>query len=191
MSSSTADRVEADLRHFARLQVRSGLSSDQRQYDEVVAAVAAEMPRTDASVLARAWLAAAAKELAAQAATWPEVTGFDRLQGALAECAQHGVRVLQGADEQAPDLTPDTSPAGRGALVVTRAGVWAAVDGGALVLTLLRPDGTPVEPADPLLTAVLGCLERHGVPARFVDGQIEARSGWQRRPGAPVAPTLG
>ena len=52
--TSRRERAEAELRDFARLQVRAGLLTPQQQHDDVAAAVRAEMPDTDASILTRA-----------------------------------------------------------------------------------------------------------------------------------------
>lgn len=183
-SFGSRGRAEDDLRDFARLQVRSGLLDAQQQHDEVVAAVRAEMPGTDATILARAWLAAAAKARDALAATWPEVTDFDRLQSAFAECESHGVPVLQGVEDRAAveRVLAGCEPRPRGVLRFTRDDVWRAVDHGVLGLDLLGEGATAVPPGDPLLTAVLGCFGRHGLPARSAEGRMEVAASWQRRP---------
>ena len=174
---------EEELRDYARLQVRAGLLAPEQQYDEVASAVAAEMPHTDASVLARAWLAAARKELAAEQATWPEVTDHDRLEAAFAESAAHAVPVLQGVEDHwvAQRHLETADPAPRGVAWFTPSDVWHAVDDGMLEVNLWHGDSANVAPGDPLLAAVLGCFDRHGLRARFDEGRIEVAARWQRR----------
>jgi hypothetical protein len=174
---------EEELRDYARLQVRAGLLTPEQQYDEVASAVAAEMPGIDAAILARAWLAAARKELAAEQATWPEVTDHDRLEAAFAECAAHAVPVLQGVEDHwvAQRYLEAADPAPRGIAWFTQPDVWHAVDEGMLEVNLWHGDSANVAPGDPLLTAVLGCFDRHGLRARFDEGRIEVAAHWQRR----------
>ena len=174
---------EAELRDFARLQVRAGLLSPEEQYDAVREAVAVEMPQTDAAILARAWLVAARKDQAAVEARWPEVTDHDRLEAAFAECVEHGVPVLQGvADHWAATEHLDAcDPKPRGVLWFTQPDVWHAVDEGMLEVNLWHGTGANVAEGDHLLTAVLSCLQRHGLRARFDEGRIEVAAHWERR----------
>lgn len=179
----TRQSTEDELRDHARLQVRAGLLSPDEQYDEVRAAVAAEMPHTDANILTRAWLAAAQQELDRLAPTWPEVTDFDRLQAAFAECATHGVPVLQGLADRgaAIGFLADADPAPRGVLWFTPSDVWHAVDAGVLAMDLWHGTGVPVTAGDHLLTAIASCLGRHGLAAQWLGGRMETEAHWQRR----------
>ena len=175
--------TEDDLRDFARLQVRAGLLTPEQQYDEVSSAVAAEMPGTDSSVLARAWLAAARQELEREQARWPAVTDHDRLQDAWAECRDHDVPVLEGVEDHwvAKRHLDAADPRPRGLAWFTAPDVWHAVDEGMLEVNLWHGDTANVAPGDPLLAAVLSCFERHGLRAHFDEGRIEVAAGWQRR----------
>lgn len=176
--------VEDDLRDFARLQVRAGLGDPDQQLAEVIEATRAEMPHTDASILARAWLAAARHEVAALAATWEQVTEFDRLQAAFAECDEHSLPVLQGVQgdaEARAGLAAASGPV-RGVIWFTPGDVWHAVDHRVLELHLWRPDGSDAPPGDHLTTLVTSCLERHGLTARSTGDRVQVSVRWERRP---------
>ena len=171
---SHSERTERELRDFARLQVRAGLLTPAQQYDEVRGAVTAEMPHTDAAILTRAWLAAARQELDRLAATWEPVTDHDRLEGAFAECAEHGVPVLQGVEgDVAQRHLAECDPKPRGLVWFTEADVWHAVDQDVLVVT--------VTPGGELTGAVASCFERHGLAVRHAAGRVEVAARWQRR----------
>lgn len=182
MTTST-ERAERELRAFARLQVRAGLLDEATQLAEVREAVAAEMPHTDPEILARAWLAAARKELLAEQQTWPATTDVDRLRAAFVECQQHDVKVLAGIedhwvvrrtlDEQGPKL--------RGVIWFVPMDVWHAVDTPMLEVNLWHPSGANAAEGDPLTESVLACLRRHGLTARFDEGRIEIQALWQKR----------
>lgn len=181
----TVDRVEAELRDFARLQVYAGLLDEGARRTAVSDAIRAELPQqaTNADVLARAWLARAAADLSADAQRWPTPTDADRLDRALAECEEHHVAVLPGvADQQAATRALGEHPGLRGALWFTPQDVWHAIDHGVLELTLWHADGAAVLPDDPLMAAVTACMDRHGIPARAEGGRVQVRCQWQRRP---------
>ena len=176
-----------ELQDCARLQVRAGFLDDARMREEVVAAIEAELPGLDATVLARAWLAGATADLRRESATWPAETDHDRLQAVFAECAEHDVPVLQGVEDHwaakteldrctAEGRTP------RGIAWFTAADVWHAVDEGMLEVNLWHGSTANAAPGDALLTAVVSCFERHGLPAHFDEGRIEVAARWQRRP---------
>jgi hypothetical protein len=181
--SNTAERAERELRAFARLQVRAGLLDEATQLAEVRDAVAAELPRTDPEILARAWLAAARKELTAEQATWPATTDVDRLRAAFVECQQHGVKVLAGVEDHwAARRTLDEQAGSlRGVIWFVPMDVWHAVDTPMLEINLWHPTGANAVEGDPLTESVLGCLRRHGLTARFDEGRIEVAALWQKR----------
>lgn len=179
MSRATA---EEELRDYARLQVRAGLLEPDAMLAEVRGAVASQLPHQEAEVLARAWIAAARRDLAARQGTWPDVTDHDRLQAAFAECEEHDVPVRQGVEDHwvvKAELERRTGL--RGILWFTQPDVWHAVDHGMLELNLWHPTTANVAPGDHLLDAVLSCLARHGLQARFDEGRIEVAMHWQRR----------
>lgn len=180
---SRREKAEAELRDFARLQVRAGLLPAEQQHDDVVAAVRAEMPDTDASILARAWLAAARQELAREQTGWAGPTDHDRLESAFAECASHDVPVLQGVEDHwvAQRHLDAADPRPRGIAWFTQPDVWHAIDDGMLEVNLWHGTGANAAPGDPLLDAVLSCLDRHGLRAHFDEGRIEVAARWQRR----------
>ncbi|QIX26925.1 hypothetical protein ncot_10155 [Nocardioides sp. JQ2195] len=176
---------EEELVDFARLQVRAGLLSPEQMEAEVVEATRAEMPETDASIMARAWLAGARKDLAAEASTWPATTDHDRLQAVFAECSEHGVRVLQGVEDHwkaKESLASDASDGLRGVIWFTQPDVWHAIDEGMLEVNLWHASTANAAPGDHLLEAVLSCFSRHGLSARFDEGRIEVSAFWHRRP---------
>jgi len=178
------DRDEAELRDLARLHVRAGLRSPDEQLEAMVEAVGTLMPGTDPQIMARAWLAAARRDLAAEGGAWEVPTDHDRLGAALAECEQHDVLVLPGVDGLTT-VRERVESAGRplrGVLWFSEPQVWHAVDHGVLEAGLRHGDGTPARGEDPLVAAVVGCLGRHGVRARWRDDHVEALVRWQRRP---------
>lgn len=178
------EEVEAELRDFARLQVRAGLLAPDEQFDEVRSAVSTAMPDTDSAILARAWLAAAAKDLDALALAWQQPTDHDRLVAAFDECSEHGVPVLQGVEDHwaaTEHLRGSESPP-RGVIWFTPVDVWHAIDAGMLEINLWHGTGANAAPGDALLDAVLSCLDRHGLRARFDEGRVEILNAWQRRP---------
>ena len=183
------DRDEAELRDLARLHVRAGLRSPDEQLAAMVEAVGTLMPDTDPQIMARAWLAAAQRELAADARAWETPSDHDRVLAAFAECEQHDVLVLPGVD----DLTTvrdRVAAAGRplrGVLWFGEPQVWHAVSHGRLEMGLRHGNGTLAQGDEPLVAAVVGCLARHGVRARWHDGHVEALVRWQRRPEVPAA----
>lgn len=181
--STSNERAERELRAFARLQLRAGLTSDAEQLQEVTEAVAAEMPHTDAGIMARGWLAAARKELLAEQQHWPAQTDVDKLRAAFAECRSHGVELLAGvADHWAARALLDERGASlRGVLWFTQPDVWHAIDHGMLEVNLWHSTGANAAPGDVLLDGVLGCLQRHGLSAHFDEGRIEVAARWQRR----------
>lgn len=181
--TSRREKAEAELRDFARLQVRAGLLPPQQQHDDVVAAVRAEMPDTDAAILARAWLAAARQELTRDQAGWDEPTDHDRLQAAFAECAAHGVPVLQGVEDHwvAQRHLDQADPRPRGVAWFTQPDVWHAIDEGMLEVNVWHGTGANVAPGDGLLDAVISCLGRHGLQAHFDEGRIEVAAHWRCR----------
>jgi hypothetical protein len=122
--------------------------------------------------------------LAREQRAWPERTDVDRLEDALAECEQHGVLVQRGVEDHwavKRSLGERSGDGLRGALWFTPPDVWHAVDHGMLELNLWHADTANAAPGDPLLDAVLSCLQRHGLAARFDEGRIEVACRWQRR----------
>jgi len=188
--------VEEELREHVRLQVRAGYLAGPDLLREVEGRVAAALPDLDAGVLARAWLAAEQRALAADAAAWPVPTDHERVARALAECAEHGVlvaeAVLDDAGAAAALRAAGTAPA-RGVLWFRLSDVAAALHHGVLRWRLRDPHGRALAPDAPLVAAVRGCAERHGLTARAAapdpDAGVEVRCRWQRRPGAVPTPS--
>ena len=179
-----AQTIEDDLRTFARVLVQAGLGTSEERQVELVEAVRAEMPHTDAEILARAWLAAAEREWRAEAGRWAPGTDHDRTQAAFAECEQHDLPVLAGVDDLSAvrARTEQASRPLRGVAWFTRRSVWDAVTEGVLEVEVRHADGRPTLEADHVVVALVGCLERHGVRARFHEGRVQVATRWCRRP---------
>lgn len=184
--SSQQDRTEHELREHVRLQVRSGLLSPEELLADVIAVVDAALPHLEASVLARAWIAAERRALAADAAGWPAQTDHDRLTAALAECEQHRVRVLVGASVAEARAEVErivaTGATLRGLLRFGVLDVWRAVDEPVLLGELRHATGHLGVEGDALVGPVTGCLRNHGLASRLVEGSLEIAVRWQPRP---------
>ena len=182
MAESLAER---HVREFARSCVRAGLLDEQAVYDEVVLAVAAELPDADAPAVARAWVSEFRDELRADAEGWPEVTDHDRLLAAFGVLESADVVVLQGCEDHwsakaALEERADHPP--RGVVWFTPPDVWHAVDEGMLEVNVWHPSTANVAPGDALLDEVLAAFEAHGLSAHFDEGRVEVSARWQRRP---------
>ena len=188
----SVEQSEVELRERARMLVRGQLTEPAAQLAALEEAVRAAMPHTDAAILARAWLAAAHRQLVADAAQWERPTDHERLTRALDECRQHDVVVVLGVTDQ-DELRAEvarqladrdaTSPV-RGVVWASEADVFHAVDQGVLELRPLRPDATPALHDDHLVTAVSACLQRHGLRSRFHQGHLQVAVRWQAVPNA-------
>jgi hypothetical protein len=179
---------EEHVREFTRSAVRSGLLSDTEVYDEVLLAITSELPFVDdPEDVARAWIEEFRDELARDAAGWPEVTDYDRLQAAFEALEVLDIVVLQGCEDHwaAKDLL-DASVAHppRGIAWFTQPDVWHAIDEGMLEVNVWHPSTANVAPGDALLDEVIAVFEAEGLPAHFDEGRVEVAAFWQRRPEA-------
>jgi hypothetical protein len=186
-SLDRAGRLE-QLRTFASVQVRAGYRDDASIRAEVLEAIRAELDDdARAQELTEEYLAQARRSLAADAATWPEVTGYDRLQSAFAELEAGDIVVLQACDDHwaANDVLTERAAAGRsprGIAYFTPTDVWHAVEHQMLEVNVWHGDTANVLDTDPLLADVIAVFERHGLPAHFDEGRIEVTVEWMRRP---------
>jgi len=176
--------VEAELRDFARLQVRAGLLADDAVLREVGDAIAADLPGADASALAATWVESALADLLEEQETWERPTDYERLQAGFAACEAAQLRVLQGvADHWVAKVELDRlSAAGqrpRGIVWFTPPDVWHAVDEGMLEVNVWHSDTANVAPGDALLDDVLEHLRAHGLTAHFDEGRIEVDAHWR------------
>jgi len=175
---------ESDVREFTRSCVRAGLLSASALYDEVVLAVRSELPHlaSQADVLARTWIAEFTRELAQDAAGWPDVTDHDRLQRAFATLESAGLVVLQGCEDHwAAKRLLDEHPA-RGVVWFTAPDVWHAIDEGMLEVNVWHGTTANIAPGDELLGEVVGAFAGQGLRAHYDEGRIEVAAHWQRRP---------
>ena len=179
--------AEQHVREFVRSAVRSGLLGEQELYDEVLLAVTSELPDvSDPDVLARRWIAEFRHELAADAASWPATTDYDRLQAAFAQMEAAGIVVLQGCEDHwaataVLDERQDALP--RGIAWFTPPDVWHAIDEGMLEVNVWHASTANVAPGDALLDEVVSAFEAEGLTAHFDEGRIEVGARWQRPPG--------
>ena len=177
---------EDHVREFTRSAVRSGLLAEQELYDEVLLAITSELPFVEQpEEVARMWITEFRDELDRDAAGWPEVTDYDRLQAAFADLEAVDVVVLQGCEDHwaAKDLldaSVDHPP--RGIAWFTQPDVWHAIDEGMLEVNVWHPNTANVAPGDLLLDQVLGVFAGHGLEAHFDEGRVEVSAFWQRRP---------
>lgn len=193
-SLDKAGRIE-QLRTFARCQVWSGYRCDPEVRAEVYdGALAEERDPARAQALTDDVLAAARRDLEAASATWPERSGFDRLQDAFAELRAADVVVLEAVDDHwsANERLSEDRAAGHAPLGIayfTHPDIWHAVEHGMLEINLWHGTSANVAPGDALLDLVLDTLRSHGIDAIFDEGRIEASVAWQRRPTALATPS--
>jgi len=178
--------AEKHVREFTRSAVRSGLMGEQELHDEVVLAVTTELPDlADPGGLAARWVAEFREELRAEAASWPAVTDYARLQAAFGRLEASGIVVLQGCEDHWAAKAVLDDRAGdppRGIAWFTPPDVWHAIDEGMLEVNVWHPSTANVRPGDALLDEVVEVLASHGLPAHFDEGRVEVSAYWQRRP---------
>jgi hypothetical protein len=176
--------AEHHVREFARSAVRSGLLTDQELSDEVVLAITSELTDVaDPEGAARRWIEEFRDELRADAASWPEVTDYDRLQAAFTQLTTAGIVVLQGCEDHwaakaVLDERRDDPP--RGIAWFTPPDVWHAIDEGMLEVNVWHASTANVAPGDALLDEVVSSFESQGLSAHFDEGRVEVGAWWQR-----------
>ncbi len=178
--------AEQHVREFTRSCVRAGLLDERELHDEVVLAVTAELPDVaEPETLARQWVEEFRTELRADAAGWPEVTDYHRLQDAFADLEAAGIVVLQGCEDHwsaKAVLDERAAEPPRGVAWFTPPDVWHAIDEGMLEVNLWHGNTANVAPGDDLLDEAVAVLERHGLAAHFDEGRVEVAAHWQRPP---------
>ncbi len=178
----------AQLRAYARVQVRSGFSSHDQVRAEVFDAVSDEVKDLhEAQRLTDEFVAAETADLAREAATWSGDTRFDDLQAAFAELEARDIVVLQACEDHwaAQEVLQQRADEGRrpwGIAYFTSPDVWHAVEHGMLEINLWHGSSANVAEGDELLTFVHDTLARHGISSLFDEGRIEVSVTWQRRP---------
>lgn len=171
-----------DTRTWISDVVRSGLWADDEVRRQVAEAIAADHPELPATTT-ETWIAEAIAAWREQAATWPPVTDFDRLQDVFAALADAGIAVLQGCTDHwaARDLLAARDDL-RGIVWFTASDVWHAIDEGMLEVNLWHADTANAAPGDPLLDEVIAAFANAGLEAHFDEGRIEVAAYWRRRP---------
>ncbi len=180
-----AGRLE-QIRTFAHVQVWSGYKDEAEVRADVLEAVLDEVKDpVEAAALTDEYVAQAERDRGEAAASWPAITGFERLQAAIAELRSAGVIVLEACDDHwAADsalkrAAAEGSPPA-GVAYFTHADVWHAVEHGMLELNVWHATSANVAPGDALLELVQETLGRHGLESLFDEGRIEVSIVWQR-----------
>ena len=181
---SRIDRTLAELRHFARLEVRAGYGDLDAVRAAVLEFVRAEVDDPDeAARLTGDLVAEAAAELAAEQATWPARTDNDALADALREIAERGYVVLEYCQDHYDATNALRShPQAAGVVFFTETDVWHAITDRMLELKAWHADTSAMVAADPELVMIIDLLTAHGLPAVFDEGRIEVAMTWRRRP---------
>jgi hypothetical protein len=185
------------LRTYARVQVRSGFRLPGEVHSDVYDAVLDELRDCQAArQLTEQLVEEARRALERDAETWPEVTGYDRLQAALAEAQAADVVVLQACEDHwsANELLQQRSREGRtpwGIAYFTLSDVWHAIEHDMLEVNLWHGSSANVADGDDLLEFVLRTLGTHAISAVFDEGRIEASVAWQRRPAGLLTQEAG
>ncbi|WUJ70823.1 hypothetical protein OG809_37710 [Kribbella soli] len=179
---SVDERTARELRGLARVLVRSGYADHAAITAALTEAVREDAPSMDPAALVPLLIGEAVMDLDADAATWPESTDTDRLDGVLAELEALGVVVVRyTSDHHEARAVLEAAEGPQGLVFFTDTDVWHAVDFGMLELKLWHPDTANVAPGEPLLEDVLELLHRNDLPAVFDEGRIEVTLNWQRR----------
>ncbi|WP_242000935.1 DUF6891 domain-containing protein [Kribbella rubisoli] len=179
---SVDERTARELRGLARVLVRSGYADHAAITAALTEAVREDAPSMDPAALVPLLIGEAVMDLNADAATWPESTDTDRLDGVLAELEALGVVVVRyTSDHHEARAVLEAAEGPQGLVFFTDTDVWHAVDFGMLELKLWHPDTANVAPGEPLLEDVLELLHRNDLPAVFDEGRIEVTLNWQRR----------
>ncbi|HSE08225.1 MAG TPA: hypothetical protein VLB29_06125 [Nocardioidaceae bacterium] len=181
--------AEEHVREFARSAVRSGLLVRQDLHDEVVLAITTELPdMSDPEATANRWIEEFLDELRIEAASWPTVTDYDRLQAAFSQLEAAGIVVLQGCEDHwaaKAVLDGRRGQRPRGVAWFTPPDVWHAIDEGMLEVNVWHASTANVAPGDALLDEVVAAFAGQGLSAHFDEGRVEVGARWQRRlPGA-------
>jgi len=186
-SPDKAARLD-QLRVYADVQVRSGFRAAAEVRSDVFEAVRDEVQDpAEAQRLTDEFVSAAHASLAAEAAGWPEVTEYDRLQAAFAGLRAGGVVVLEAVDDhwaanEKLDEMRATGRQPRGIAYFTHTDIWHAVEHRMLELNLWHGTSANVAEGDDLLGFVTDTLAAHGIESVFDEGRIEVSVAWQRRP---------
>lgn len=187
-SLDKAGRLD-QLRSHARVQVWSGYRSDAAVLADVYAALLEEeRDPVSARRLAGEYIDQAVRERIAAAQTWPEPTGFERLQAAFADLRTQEVVVLEACEDHWAANDVLTAAAERGETPVgiayfTHTDVWHAVEHQMLELNVWHGSSANVAPGDALLDLVQQSLASQGIDSLFDEGRIEVTVAWERRPG--------
>jgi hypothetical protein len=176
------------LRTYATVQVWSGFRLPGEVHTEVYDAVLDELKDCEASRRVTDELVEEARRsLDRAAASWPDVTAYDRLQAAFADAEAADVIVLQACEDHwsANELLQQRSREGRtpwGIAYFTLSDVWHAIEHDMLELNVWHGSSANVAEGDDLLEFMLRTLADHEIPAVFDEGRIEVSVAWQRRP---------
>jgi hypothetical protein len=186
-SPDKAARLE-QLRQYATVQVWSGFRLPGEVHTEVYDAVYDELKDCEAARrLTDELVEEARRSLDRAAASWPEVTAYDRLRAAFADAEAADVIVLQACEDHwsANELLQQRAREGRipwWIAYFTLSDVWHAIEHEMLEVNLWHGSSANVADGDDLLEFMLRTLADHGITAAFDEGRIEVNVAWERRP---------
>ncbi len=189
MAIGSPDRTVrlAQLRAYARVQVRSGFKSDEQVRAELFDAVSGEVKElSEARRLTDELVVAENADLARDAARWSGRTQFDDLQAAFDDLQARDIVVLQACEDHwsAQEVLQRRADEGKrpwGIAYFTHPDVWHAVEHGMLEVNVWHADSANVAAGDALLTTVIDTLAQHHLDAHFDEGRVELSAYWHRR----------
>lgn len=175
---------ESQTRNWAHCLIRSTLLSDDEALAEISAVIAVDLPKIgDARVVAEAWIAEERAEWARDAASWPAVTDYDRLQAAFARLGPRLPILIGCEDHWAASAALAALPASvEGLLWNTPMDLWHAVDEPMLEVNIWDRRGINQGGESPLVALAIKACEAEGLEAHIDEGRLEIAARWQRRP---------
>ena len=182
-SSKRRLRLEAQTQSWLRSVVRSGLQTSAEIEADLRWVLREDLPYLDEDLAPR-WMEEAYREWAHDAAHWPALTDYDRLQAAFDRLATQGLPVLVGCEDHwaATAAIRDLAADAEGLVWFTPMDVWHAVDEPMLEVNVWNRDAVNQREGSSLVVrAVMACGEQ-GLEAHFDEGRLEIAARWQRRP---------
>ena len=172
---------EEQTRAWLRGVVRSGLFDDERVERELRDVIGADLPHLDPDV-ALAWIEQERAAWSADAASWPAVTDYDRLQAAFRRLETDGIGVLVGCEDHwsATQVLSTLPPSAEGLMWCTYVDVWHAVDEPMLEMNVWDRAGMNQREGAPLVARAIDALAEEGLEAHFDEGRLEVAARWQR-----------
>lgn len=173
---------EEQTRAWLRSVVRSGLIEPERIERELSDAIRTDLPHLSPEV-APAWVADSFAEWAHDAANWPSVMDYDRLQAAFDQLEREHLPVLVGCEDHwaATAVLKTLPPEAEGLLWFTPLDVWHAVDEPMLEVNIWSRQGVNQREGAPLVQRAITACAAEGLEAHFDEGRLEIAARWQPR----------